>query len=244
MRASDLRPAGQLAANFGAKCLVYGPPGKGKTPVLNTAPRPVLLAVEPGLASMRGSTVPAWFAPDVPRIEEFMRFLFESHEGRQYETVAIDSLSQVAELYLAAALGQRRDGRKAYGDMSEAVMRIANALFYRPACHVYIIAKEGTVELGAGLYRRPFFPGQDLNVKIPHLYDAILRLDSYPVPHVGTRVMFRTRCDDGTMMARDRSGQLNEYEAPNLSTIFAKCMQVSAGPAPVAVPTPPPAPPA
>jgi hypothetical protein len=58
----SLRPARDFAVQYGVKAIVYGPPGSGKTPVINTAPRPVMLVCEPGLLSMRTSTVPTFFA--------------------------------------------------------------------------------------------------------------------------------------------------------------------------------------
>ena len=48
----DLKAASEHAQNFGVKAIVYGPAGTGKTPILNTAPRPVLLATEAVLLSM------------------------------------------------------------------------------------------------------------------------------------------------------------------------------------------------
>jgi len=53
----DLKAASEHAQNFGCKCIIYGPSGSAKTPLVNTAPRPVLLSIEPGLLSMKGSNI-------------------------------------------------------------------------------------------------------------------------------------------------------------------------------------------
>mgnify|MGYP001589050309 CR=1 FL=1 len=76
MQLNQLRPASQLAQRFGVKALAYGGPGTGKTPMINTAPRPVLCVVEPGMLSMRTSNVPAWEAYDCGKIDEFFKWLF------------------------------------------------------------------------------------------------------------------------------------------------------------------------
>jgi hypothetical protein len=236
MKASDLRPASDFARRMGVKMIAYGVAGTGKTPLMSTAPRPVLLAVEPGLRSMSKSNVPTWVAydnggrPDPKRISEFMDWIFSSHEAKNYDTVGIDSISQTAEVILAEIEkqgekgGKFANGKAAYGEMSRRTMEIANALYYMPNKHVYMIAKLGHVEEGGVQRRRPHFPGQDLNVKMPHLFDEILYLAPVNIPGVGERVAFRTK-NTSDITARDRSGNLDELEFPNLSAIIQKCMQ-------------------
>src|SRR5258708_31296058 len=73
MNIKDLKPANEHAQNFGVKAIIFGPAGCGKTPILNTAPRPVLLATEAGLLSMRGSTIPTYEAYTSQRIDEFFK---------------------------------------------------------------------------------------------------------------------------------------------------------------------------
>ena len=224
MKVSQLKPAAQLAQRFGVKALAYGGPGTGKTPLANTAPRPVLCVVEPGMLSMRNSNIPAWEAHDVPRINEFFDWLFESAEAKNFDTVCVDSISQLAEIILTDELKKNRDGRKAYGEMSRAVMKIVNGLYYLQQKHVYLIAKQTIVDEGGIMRKKPYFPGQELNVRIPHLYDEILHIGLNQVagmtkPAIGIRT-----CETFDIMARDRSGRLAELEPPDLSALFAKAM--------------------
>lgn len=226
MQANQLKPASQLAQRFGVKALAYGPPGSGKTPIFNTAPRPVMCVVEPGMLSMRTSNIPCWEAYTAEKIDEFFDWLFTSREAAQFDSVGIDSISQLAEIILTQELDPKRnkDGRAAYGKMSIRVMKIVNALYYFPQKHVYLIGKQG-VEDNAGIaYKKPFFPGQDLNVKIPHLFDEILRIA--PVQFPGQpKAVTAIRCQpDFDCLARDRSGMLAEYEPPDLSALFKKAM--------------------
>lgn len=224
MQASQLKPASQLAQRFGVKALAYGGPGTGKTPMINTAPRPVLCVVEPGMLSMRTSNVPAWEAYDVPRINEFFKWLFTSNEARNYDTVGVDSISQMAEIILTEELKRNKDGRKAYGEMSRAVMEIVNVLYYLPQKHVYLIGKQSTVDEGGIMRKKPYFPGQDLNVKIPHMYDEILHIGMSQVAGMPKPVVAIRTAETFDIMARDRSGRLNELEPPDLSALFAKAM--------------------
>lgn len=224
MNINQLKPASQLAQRFGAKSLIYGAPGSGKTPLINTAPSPVLCVVEPGMLSMRNSTIPAWEAYTAEKIDEFFKWLFESKEASKFDTVAIDSISQLAEIFIIQELKRNKDGRKAYGEMSRRVMEILNNLYYMPQKHVVLIAKQTTVEENGTQKRRPFFPGQDLNVKVPHMYDEILHVGLAVIPGQAKPVT-AIRCKESfDVMARDRSGMLNEYEPPDLNYLFNKCM--------------------
>lgn len=218
-------PAHTFAGQFGVKALVYGDPGTGKTPLINTAPRPVFLAVEPGLLSMRGSEVTTCFAPTAELIDDFFVWLFNSKEAANFDTVCVDSVSQMAEIFVIQELKRNKDGRKAYGEMSRRMMEHLNGLYYTRNKHTYLICKQGTVEENGVQKRRPFFPGQDLSVKVPHLYDEILHLGKANVPGVAGEVMaLRTRASYD-VLARDRSGRLAEFEQPHLSNLFNKILQ-------------------
>lgn len=221
----SLKPAGNLAGRFGVKALAYGAPGTGKTPIFNTAPRPLLLAVEPGLLSMRGSTVPTYEAYTAGAIREFFKWFFESSETKNFDTLGADSVSQLAEIILTDKLLINKDGRKAYGDMSREVMEYLNKLYFFPQKHLYLICKQTTIEESGAQKRRPYFPGQDLNVKVPHLFDEILHLGLHNIPGVvGPQKAFCT-VEQFDLLARDRSGNLAAYEPPNLTDIFNKAMK-------------------
>lgn len=221
MNISQLKPASSFAQQFGAKILCYGAPGTGKTPICNTAPRPVLCSIEPGLLSMRDSNVPTWQAFTTKAIDEFFEWLLKSNETKNFDTVCIDSGSQLAEVYLKEEVTKHKDGRKVYGEMSAKVMKHMEALYFLPQKHVYIICKQTTVDDGGIRYNRPHFPGQDLNVKIPHLFDIILHLAVHNIPGYGQHKAFKTQ-QSFDALARDRSGKLSEYEQPNLTEIFRK----------------------
>lgn len=225
MQMSNLKPASELAQRFGVKALAYGPPGTGKTPLIKTAPRPVLCVVEPGMLSMRDATnIPAWDAYTPERIDEFFKWLFESREAANFDTVGIDSVSQLAEIILTQELNRNKDGRKAYGEMSRRVMDIINKLYYLPQKHIYLIAKQVTADENGVATKRPYFPGQDLNVKVPHLYDEILHIAEANIPGMVKPVVAIRALPTFGIMARDRSGRLAELEPPNLGEVFKKCM--------------------
>lgn len=220
MNAADLRPARDFAKMYGCKGLIYGPPGSAKTPIINTAPRPVLLACEAGLLSMRTSNVPTFQAFTPERVNEFFKWFFNSNESKAFDTLAIDSAPQMADIYLQQALKTNKHGKAAYGDMATAVMDNLRPLFYMQQKHAYVICKETSDAQGM---KRPYFPGQQLNVDVPHLYDFILHLGVKNVPGAGQVLAFQ--CNQNfDVLARNRTGNLNDYEPPNFAALVQKAM--------------------
>lgn len=225
MNASQLKPIGSLAKVYGAKSVLFGGPGSGKTPLIATCPNPVALITEPGLLSIRKiSHVPAWEAYEAPKIDEFFKWFFESAESKKFDTLCVDSITQMAEIYLKKELSVNKDGRKAYGQMSMKVRENIDKMFYLPNKHIMLIAKQGIFEDETGSKKKPYFPGQELNVYVPHLFDEILHLGLYNVPGVvGETRAIRTKENFNTV-ARDRSGNLSEFEFPDMNAIFKKCL--------------------
>ena len=222
----QLKAASQLAQNLGVKCIGYGPPGTGKTPLVKTCPRPVMCVVEPGMLSMQDAdNIPAFEAYTVPQILEFFDWIFRSNETANFDTIVIDSVSQLAEEILKEELKNNKDGRKAYGELSRRVMDLINGLYFLKNKNVYLIAKQGVFDENGSSIKKPFFPGQDLNVKISHLFDEIFHIDLAPIPgQPKPMIAIRSKATYG-ILARDRSGKLDELEPPNLGAIFKKCKQ-------------------
>ena len=226
----DLKAAGDHAQNFGCKCIVYGPTGVGKTPILNTAPRPLLLSIEPGLLSMKGSKIPTYEAHNVQRIDEFFKWFFGSSETKNFDTLGVDSGSYMADVYLQASLsgksnsGNKKHGMAAYGEMATETMGHLRTLFYTRYKHVYLICKEEIADVEYQSVRRPYFPGKVLNIDVPFLYDFILRLAKTNVPgQVGEVLAFQCT---GSMniTARNRTGNLNDFEPPHFGQLVDKAM--------------------
>lgn len=230
MNLASLRPASDFARHYGCKSIVFGPPGGKKTPTINTCPKPLLLACEPGLLSMRGSTVPTFQAFTGKLIDEFFIWFHGSNERRNFDTLAVDSVSQLADIYLQEALsgssnsGNKRHGLQAYGEMATKVLSHLRPLFFTENIHTYLIAKEGTKD---GM-KWPYFPGQQLLTEVPHMYDFILHLGIQNVGMINGVAVGQTtafRCNQSIdVLARNRTGNLNDFEEPHFGKLVAKAM--------------------
>lgn len=222
-------PASSLANLTGVKALVHGGPGSGKTPVIQTAPRPITLAIEPGILTLRnwdGVIVPG---ETVEQINDFFAWLEGSAEAKNFDTVAVDSVSEMAEVYLRREMagtskaGNKVNGMAAYGEMAKKTMKNLFFLNGMKEKHAYLIAKQLLSPEDEGTKKRPYFPGKQLNTEVPHLFDLIMELGTHNIPGHGAYHCFRTR-DSFSSLARDRSGKLDEYEQANLAHVFNKCM--------------------
>lgn len=228
MNMNDIKPASAFAQNYGVKALVYGPAGVGKTPLINTAPNPLLICCEPGLLSMKNSNVPTYLADTNARVDEAFAWLFGSQEARKFDTIGFDSVSFWAERVATeetskkSQSGNKVDGKAAYGKMAERVYEPLYKLYMMQYKHAYLIAKECLVEVDGVNVKQPYFPGQKLNTQIPYLYDYVLYMNKAIIPGVGERVALRTRGNMG-LLARSRI-ELAELEPCDLAALFAKAM--------------------
>lgn len=219
MNINDLKPADNYAIQTGMKAIIFGPPGSSKTPTIRTCPNPVLLATEPGLLSMKGSNVPTWIAPTKNKIDEFMKWFEFSAEAKKFDTLAIDSVSQMCNIALDESTSKH--GLAQYGDMAEYVMPYLKRLYFMPNKHMFLICKEEVTSAGI---RRPSFPGKFLPTEIPHLFDCILRLAKVNIPNFGEQLAFQ--CNGSfDVVARNRTGNLDMYEPPDFGLLIKKATQ-------------------
>lgn len=226
MNIKDLKPLGSFAVRNGAKILAYGPPGGGKTPSMPTAPNPVCLLIEKGAMSVRNvQNVPAWQADSGKQIDEFFDWIARAPEAKQFDTLCVDSLSAMAEMYLNAAKKVHSHGLKQYGQMSEDVRKCIDIMYYTWPKNVYAICQMDLLTLeGGSTSKRPGFPGKDLAQYVPHLFDVILYADEMQVPGQPKPVnAFRCKKTFG-VEARDRSGKLAEFEPQNLTHVIQKLL--------------------
>jgi hypothetical protein len=149
-------------------------------------------------------------------------WLNESKEAQVYKSVALDSISEIAEVVLNAEKKATKDPRQAYGAMQEQMADIIRAFRDLPGRHVYMSAKleKSQDEMGRSLYA-PSMPGNKTGQSLPYYFDEVLALRIERDSDGGTQRALM--CDgDGLWLAKDRSGKLAPWEAPDLGAIIAK----------------------
>ena len=219
--AINLKTTGGLSAN-GVKLLVYGQAGAGKTTLITTLPKPIVLSAEGGLLSIQDADLPFIEIGSMDDLMEAYEWLTGSAEAEGYGSVALDSISEIAEVVLNSEKKIAKDPRQAYGAMQEKMADVIRAFRDLPDRHVYMSAKlEKTQdEMGRVTYA-PSMPGNKTGQALPYFFDEVLALrvekDS---DGASQRALM---CDsDGLWLAKDRSGKLGAWEAPDLGEIIAK----------------------
>lgn len=219
--AINLKTTGGLSAN-GVKLLVYGQAGAGKTTLITTLPKPIVLSAEGGLLSIQDADLPFIEIGSMDDLMEAYEWLTESDEAKGYGSVALDSISEIAEVVLNSEKKIAKDPRQAYGAMQEKMSDAIRAFRDLPDRHVYMSAKlEKTQdEMGRVTYA-PSLPGNKMGQSLPYFFDEVLALRvEKDADGASQRALM---CDsDGLWLAKDRSGKLGLWEAPDLGEIIAK----------------------
>ena len=219
--AINVKKTGGLSAN-GVKVLVYGQAGAGKTSLIKTLPSPIVLSAEGGLLSIQDADIPYIEVTGMDTLKEAWMWLTESKEAQAYKSVALDSISEIAEVVLNAEKKATKDPRQAYGAMQEQMADIIRAFRDLPGRHVYMSAKleKQQDEMGRILYS-PSMPGNKTGQSLPYFFDEVLALRIERDTDGNTQRALM--CDsDGLWLAKDRSGKLGSWEAPDLTAVIAK----------------------
>jgi phage nucleotide-binding protein len=212
-----LKSTGELG-NQGLKVLVYGQAGCGKTTLSKTLPKPVVLSAEGGLLSLKDDNIPYIEIKSMTDLHDAYAWLQDSDE---FESVVLDSISEIAEVVLAHEKKINKDGRAAYGEMDVQLSEIIRA-FRDLDMHVLMTAKleKQQDEMGRMLYF-PSLPGNKTAQKLPYFFDEVLALRIEKDEDGKTQRALM--CDsDGLWLAKDRSGKLEAWESPDLGEIIAK----------------------
>lgn len=219
--AINLKKTGGLTAN-GVKLLVYGQAGAGKTSLIRTLPNPVVLSAEGGLLSIQDADLPFIEVTTMDDLREAYSWAKDSSEAAGFQSVALDSISEVAEVVLQHELKKNKDGRAAYGELNTTMQELIRAFRDLPGKHVYMSAKleKSQDEMGKLLFN-PSMPGKSLTQGLPYFFDEVLALRVERDAEGATQRALM--CDsDGVWLAKDRSGKLEAWETPDLGAIITK----------------------
>lgn len=229
----------QSSQNVGVKVLVYGGPGMGKT-VLSASlgPGSVLVSAESGVLSLRRANLERLYGVGNPSINYDMplitvatvqdfadvhQWLLQSHEAKQFHSVGVDSLSEIAEVVLNNAKRVVKDPRQAYGELTEKMESLVRAYRDLPLKNVYMAAKMEPMkdDLTGMVKYGPSMPGRKLGPGLPYFFDEVFRLGVNKTPQ-GESYRFLQTQPDIQYDAKDRSGALAPLEPPHLGQVFAK----------------------
>ena len=219
-------PPGQLVEKQGVCLLVYGPAGSGKTVLCSTAPSPTLIiSAEGGLLSIRESNVSAIEVTSVADIAEIYDHLYKN--PGEFQTVCLDSISEVSEVVLANEKEKTKDPRQAYGTVIDEMMKLLRSFRDLPM-DVVMTAKQARIRdegSGSVLYM-PSMVGAKLPQALPYIFDEVFAMRVDKNEEGDTTRWLQTE-KDWQYEAKDRSGLLQSFEKADLVHIFNKVKTAS-----------------
>ena len=207
----------------GIKMLVYGEAGSGKTTLIRTLPNPIVLSAEAGLLSLRKYGVPFITITSLEDLMEAFTYLTTDPVGTAYESVALDSISEIGEIILSNEKKINTDGRQAYGKLQEKLGDLIRGFRDNlPGRNVFFSAKMEKLQddKGAMLFAASL-PGNKTSQSLPYFFDEVLAM-RLELNKVGEPIRMLMCSPDGTWSAKDRSGVLDTWEAPDLGAIIKK----------------------
>ena len=216
--------------------LVYGPSGSGKTSVAATLPGKVLLVnAENGLLSISSGKEMAVYDLTVDgngkdldrsfRFEKLLHLLKEVLPGMtdKFDWLVFDSLTEISQNLvegLKKKYPDKSDGLKLWGEYNDFMVAFVKQLRdYRPF-NILLLALDSVDKDDSG--KR--FVGVDINGKIssriPALIDEVFYLKDFEAD--GKKIKKLITASYMNIVAKDRSGKLDQFEDPDLGKIIEK----------------------
>lgn len=195
--------------------MIYGASGAGKTRLCSTISRKIVLSAEAGLLSLASLDCPYIEIDSINTLVEAFEFLYE-HED--YDTIILNSLSEIAEIILEEKKASNKDTRQAFGECAIAVTKLVKSFRDCPK-NVVMLCKEERVKLDEGVLYSMLMPGQKLCQSLPYLFDEVFRM-VLSVDEEGNPDRYIQTISDNISYAKDRSGNLDQFMPPDLGLIF------------------------
>ena len=220
------------AGVYRLKVLVHGPAGAGKTYLASTTGNhrsTLVLSAEAGLLSLRKFEINAveisswedlrnaygWVARGCPNDDG-------SAAEEPFKWIILDSISEIAESCLNSMKRKFSDGRQAYGEMGDVMIRLIKSFRDLSDYHVVMTCKQERAQDQSGLMLYgPSLPGRMVTQNISYLFDEVLALH-VNVDEDGKPTRYFQCQRDNQYECKDRSGSLDLYEPSNLNHIWDK----------------------
>lgn len=209
------------------KVAVFGEAGIGKTVLCGTAPRPIIISAEKGLLSLASKDIPVIEVTSKAEVDEAYQYLLSPEAQALYDTVCLDSVSEIAEKLLHELKKTIADGRQYYTQLADDVSDMIRSFRDFLPYHVIFTVKQTrfTDDYTGVTKFRPDMPGNNLKNGIPYFFDELFAMRVADLSDGSGTYRYLQPQPDITFEAKDRSGALggkHNKERPDMSFIFDK----------------------
>jgi hypothetical protein len=224
--AIQLKSTKNYGANRGVRIVCYGQSGAGKTGLIGTLPNPVIISAEAGLLTLdddRFPDIPYEEVGTLAKLNEMYEWCASSQESRKFGSIAIDSISEIAEVILSSEKATAKDPRQAYGAMQDEIAKVIRKFRDLPGDrHVYFTAKaEKTQDDTGKILWAPSLPGAKAGQSVPYFFDFVLAARVEKQPDGSTERALMTQ-SDGIWLAKSRGWKLDAWEPMDLGAVIGK----------------------
>lgn len=210
------------------KLLVYGQSGVGKTRLAATAPKPVIISSEKKLISLKDFDIPVVLIENHMDLEAAYKAV-TSEKGKGFQTVVIDSISDIAETILAYFIANPEDdnphGQAAYGSLAKVLMPLIKKFRDISDKNIYFIAKSKMIEdqyTNVSVFS-PSLPGKILPGNISYEFDYTFAMRIGENPDTGKKFRYLQTQPDIQWHAKGTEN-LAVVEKPDLTYLFNKIL--------------------
>lgn len=182
------------------RMLIYGQSNVGKTALALTCPRPLILASEDGLLTLSTMDMPYEIIKTANDIEK----IIIGKNMDNYDSIYIDSLSEMSTSMLLSAKQRYTDPRRAYLEISDEIIDMIGKLKTLNK-HVFMTAHEIFTKTGDdSVVYTPSLAGEKLSQKIAYYFDAVMRMKIQQCKQTGKMLRLLQTISDHQAVAKIR----------------------------------------
>ena len=205
--------------------LIYGDSGTGKTTLSSTLKgNTLIVSLESGLLSLKDFKIDYVAVEGNDGAEKIMnlREIVGQLSDSKYNNIYIDSMTELSQCFLEYAQKEYPDDRqtlKRYGYVKELMVKFIKYMRDLDK-NVFFTALEKTdKDEMSRRYTKPDLVGS-ISSSAPGYFDLVFRLEVFEKEEETVRALL-TRSKAG-IIAKDRSGKLDEYEHAHLGAVLDK----------------------